>query len=171
MKAPLRNLKKVPLEIVQLMYDNNLILNLIYNDERDALENPIPLAALPLEELIKQGYFSFYVPVEQHIDNPLRNTCLSIVLKYMDLEKSDLDIQAEGSIYILTDYQHILLEQNKNRILELADKVVEVLDNHKLSSSGAIMCTTVEYVAESNFHCVYKINFVINDQINRKAEL
>ena len=46
-----------------------------------------------------------------------------------------------------------------------------MLEGEKLSSAGQIRLTSANYVVFSDFRSGYRINFRVNDQATRKAEL
>ena len=60
----------------------------------------------------------------------------------------------------------MFLEQNK-----IADAIDSTLDGQKLTAAGQIILTSINYVVFSDFRSGYRINFRIQDQQTRKAEL
>ena len=65
----------------------------------------------------------------------------------------------------------MILDGNKLRLLELADSIESCLEGQKLSSAGKITLSSINYVVFSDFRSGYRINFRLNDQQARKAEL
>lgn len=166
----LRNIKQIPFEIAHEIARNNRIVRLLYIDQPSALQilNEISLTST---ELIEQNYIGFYPATEVGINQIDRNTFIIINLEDISLHTVDNNISASGCIYITTDKAHCLLNENKLRLLELLDEIDTTLDGKKLLSAGKITLTSMNYVVFSDFRCGYRINFRINDQSNRKAEL
>lgn len=165
----LKNLKHTPIEIAQVLASNQKIVSLLYNDSEFALTTPVP--TIPIGELINNDYIGFYPATESGIKNIERNSFIIINLEDFSLQATDNNTTASGAIYITTDKSHCLLAENKLRLLELADEIDSTLDGQKLSSAGQIRLTSVNYVVFSDFRSGYRINFRINDQQHRKAEL
>lgn len=165
----LKNLKHTPMEIAQLLASNKKIVSLLYNDSELALTMSSP--AFSIADLINDNYIGFYPATESGIKDIERNTFIIINLEDFSLQTADNNTSASGAIYITTDKAHCLLAENKLRLLELADEIDSVLEGQKLSSAGQIRLTSVNYVVFSDFRSGYRINFRINDQQYRKAEL
>ena len=166
----LRNLKKVPMEIASLLAANENVVRLIYDDSSSALSTPKDFN-IGVRDLITSNYIGFYPATESGIKDIERNTFIIINLEDINLQNADNNTSASGAIYITTDRSHCLLDNNKLRLLELSDEIESVLENEKLSSAGKIYLTSINYVVFSDFRSGYRINFRINDQETRKAEL
>lgn len=166
----LRNLKKVPMEIASLLAANENIIRLIYDDSSSALSTPKDFN-IGVRDLITSNYIGFYPATESGIKDIERNTFIIINLEDVNLQNADKNTSASGAVYITTDRSHCLLDNNKLRLLELSDEIEGTLENVKLSSAGKIYLTSINYVVFSDFRSGYRINFRINDQETRKAEL
>lgn len=166
----LKNIKKIPFEIASILVSNEDVVKLIYDDDPSVLlkKNKINIS---MEELIQKNYIGFYPATETGINSIDRNTFIIINLEDINLQNTDININTSGAIYITTDKAHCLLNNNKLRLLELADVIEGVLENQKLSSAGKIILTSVNYVVFSDFRSGYRINFRCSDQQTRKAEL
>lgn len=166
----LKNIKKIPFEIASILVSNEDVVKLIYDDDPSVLlkKNKINIS---MEELIQKNYIGFYPATETGINSIDRNTFIIINLEDINLQNTDININTSGAIYITTDKAHCLLNNNKLRLLELADIIEGVLENQKLSSAGKIILTSVNYVVFSDFRSGYRINFRCSDQQTRKAEL
>lgn len=162
----LKNIKKVPFEIATILAANQKIIRLIYNDNPSVLTDQQDIL-LTTQQLISLNYIGFYPATETGIKDIDKNTFIIINMEDISLD----NISANGSIYITTDKAHCLLENNTLRMLELADEIESTLENQKLSSAGQIHLTSINYVVFSDFRSGYRINFRLNDQQNRKAEL
>lgn len=172
----LKNLKKAPFEIVEKLIitpytskfaARDTILQLLFDDSTSINTE---VSNETIDYLIAKNYIGFYPATESGIKDNDRNTFLIINLEDFSLQNTD-NISVSGAIYITTDKSHVLLENKKLRLLELADAIDTMLDGEKLSSAGHIYITGVHYVVFSDFRCGYRINFRINDQQSRKAEL
>ena len=157
------------MEIASLLAANQNIVRLIYDDETSVLINKKNIN-IPMQELINSNYIGFYPATESGITSIDRNTFIIINMEDFNLNSTD-SISASGTIYITTDKAHCLLSDNKLRLLELADEIEDTLNNEKISSAGKIQISSINYVVFSDFRSGYRINFRINDQQMRKAEL
>ena len=166
----LRNLKKVPFEIATLLATDDTIIRLIYDDSASALTNKTDLS-VSTQELINSNYIGFYPATETGIREINRNTFIVINLEDFALNAQDQNTRGTGAIYITTDKAHCLLDGNKIRLLELADRIETILDNRKLSVAGELQLTAISYVVFSDFRAGYRISFRCSDQSSRKAEL
>ena len=165
----LKTLKKTPLQIAQLIASNPIIINLIYNDSSSALtdENIV----VDFNSLVTDGYINFYPATDAGIRDIQRNTFIVINLEDFNLNATDSNTTATGAIYITTDKAHSLLDNNKLRLLELADEIETTLADQKLASAGQIKMMSMTYVVFSEFRSGYRISFRLADQQTRKAEL
>lgn len=166
----LKNLKKVPMEVASLLAAEPNIVQLIYNDQPSALTHPKEIK-VGVQDLINSNYIGFYPATESGIKDVDRNTFIIINLEDFNLQHTDNNVGATGAIYITTDKAHCLLDGNRLRLLELADSIESCLEGQKLSSAGKITLSSINYVVFSDFRSGYRINFRLNDQQARKAEL
>lgn len=74
-------------------------------------------------------------------------------------------------VYITTDDNHVLLDDNKNRLIESADRIVSVLQGKKLSAAGQINVTSMNYVTFSDHRSGYQINLNLTDLQSGKVAL
>lgn len=169
MKQDLRNIKKAALEIGQVLAGDTQLCNLLYIDSPDALQQTGH--SYSLNDMINDKYITVYPPVETAIKDKERNSFLVILLDAVNLQVTDSNIRANFTIYATTDSDHILLNENKNRLLEMCDRIVQVLDQYKLSSAGAINISSISHVMLSEFRAGYRIALSITDQVSRKAEI
>ena len=86
-------------------------------------------------------YISFFPPVENRIEQYGRNTFISILLDTA-LDAGDNNTRSNLVIYVSTDEEHLLLNENKNRLLEMCDKINSLLDGKKLTTSGELRVTS-----------------------------
>ena len=85
--------------------------------------------------------------------------------------RSDDNTSITIKIYVSTDEQHLLLIDNKNRLFELMDRVIDDLDNRKLSSAGTITVNSFNHTMLSEFRFAYVISLSFNEQVTRKVEI
>ena len=165
----LKTLKKTPFQIAQLIASNPTVVNLIYNDSPSVLtdENVV----VDFNSLVTDGYINFYPATDAGIRDMQRNTFIIINLEDFNLNSTDSNTTATGAIYITTDKAHSLLDNNKLRLLELADEIETTLADQKLASAGQIKMMSMTYVVFSEFRSGYRISFRLADQQTRKAEL
>ena len=165
----LKTLKKTPFQIAQLIASNPTVVNLIYNDSPSVLtdENVV----VEFNSLVTDGYINFYPATDAGIRDIQRNTFIVINLEDFNLNSTDSNTTATGAIYITTDKAHSLLDNNKLRLLELADEIETTLADQKLASAGQIKMMSMTYVVFSEFRSGYRISFRLADQQTRKAEL
>ena len=165
----LKTLKKTPFQIAQLIASNPTVVNLIYNDSPSVLtdENVI----VEFNSLVTDGYINFYPATDAGIRDIQRNTFIVINLEDFNLNATDSNTTATGAIYITTDKAHSLLDNNKLRLLELADEIETTLADQKLASAGQIKMMSMTYVVFSEFRSGYRISFRLADHQTRKAEL
>lgn len=167
--SQLRNLKRSVNEIAQLLAQNDIVCKLLFNDESSALTDPRP--DVTFNELISGNYICMYPPVESRIEDYGRNTFITVLLDTALLHSSDDNTTATVVLYISTNEDHILLDNNANRLLEMCDEVINILDNKKLSTAGTINISSITHVMLSEFHAAYRLNLRISDQHSRKAEI
>ena len=160
------NIKKIPLEIGQLLSQNKKLCGLIIDDSADP-----QLVEKTYNELLNDKYFTIYSPVSDGISDKERNTYLTIVIDTINLKKEDNNIFTTGNIYITTDENHILIKNNKNRLLEMADQIVQTIDNAKLSSAGTVSVDSLVYTTLTKHKIGYIISFSVSDQQIESVEI
>ena len=165
----LKNIKKAPLEMGQLLANNNKLCNLLYLDIPSALEETS--ISHSLNDLINDHYITIYPPVETAIKDNTRNSFLIILLDNVNLQVADNNTRANFVVYVTTDVDHILLNNNKNRLLEMCDEVIKTLNGVKLSSAGIVQVSSIAHVMLSEFRAGYRISLSLTDQASRKAEI
>lgn len=166
---PLTNIKKSVIEIASLLAQDKTLVRLVYNDGPDALNKEVP-ASVNLNYLIQNHYVSVFPPVENRIEDYGRNTFLSILLDTI-LSSSNPNTRGNLIIYVSTTEAELLIENNRNRLLEICDRIIAVLQDTKLSAVGQINITSISHVMLSEFHTAYRINLNIADQNSVKGEM
>ena len=166
---PLKNIKKAVLEIASLLAQDSILVRLVYNDGVDALANEVP-AFVDLNYLIQNHYVSVFPPVENRIEEYERNTFLSILMDTIN-SSGDSNIRGNLVIYVSTTESELLIKDNRNRLLEICDRIIAVLQDTKLSAAGEINITSISHVMLSEFHTAYRINLNISDQYSVKGEM
>lgn len=165
----LKNIKKSYLEIATLLAGDETLCRLLLNDVEDALTIEAPKH--DVNTLIQNNYISIFPPVENRIEEYDRNTFLSILVDNIMLTGNDENIPTGIVLYASTDEGHLLLKNNLNRLLEICDRILQVLEGQKLSSSGKISITSITHVMLSELHPAYRINIRFIDQPNRKEDI
>lgn len=165
----LKNIKKCVNEIAQILVHNDNIVKLLFNDQPSALTDPKP--DVDLNTLIQEHYICVCAPVESGIQNEWKNTFLTILLDNCYFGRQDDNTTTTLKIYVSTDEQHLLINDNKNRLLELLDLVITELDGHKLSSAGKLEVTSFAHTMLSEFRFAYAIIVTFSDQNTGKVEI
>jgi len=163
------NLKRSILEIAQVLAQDTNLCKLVYNDDTDPLNIPLP-PEIDLNYLIQNHYFSIEPPVENRINDFDRNTFITILLDSVS-PGAEQNVYGYFYVYVTTNSDHLLIKDNKNRLLEMADEVMKALDEKKLSSAGALNFSSMQFTMLSDFHPSYRLSFRITDQVVRKAEI
>ena len=65
----------------------------------------------------------------------------------------------------------MLINDLNNRLLEMIDRIYQILDGQKLSSSGELRIKTASRVQIDEFNDAYRIGFVLSDQQSRKVSI
>lgn len=165
----IKNIKKSIIEIAQILAADETILKLIYLDVPDALSQPTP--EISLNQLIEQHYVCVIPPVESGIKDSWRNTFITILLDNVYFSRRDDNTAANLIIYVSTDEAHVLLEDNKMRMLEIIDKITLLLDNKKISGAGTLSVDSCSHTMLSEFRSAYRISISCNDQNTKKVEI
>lgn len=166
---PLTSLKTSVIEIASLLAQDSALVKLVYNDGVDALDRNVP-AEVNLNYLIQNHYISVFPPVENRIEEYGRNTFLSILLDSL-VTSNTPNTRGNLVIYVSTTEAELLIKDNRNRLLEICDRIIFKLQDTKLSASGTINITSISHVMLSEFHTAYRINLNISDQSSVKGEM
>ena len=163
----LKNIKKALKEISLLLAQDEQLARLLYNDKSSALKEEGPS---DWRSLIYDNYIRLTIPNETAIENTQQNTFIVLVLDTVSFNEEE-NSRANIFVYITTDANHILLDDNKNRLIEGADRIVSVLQSKKLSAAGQINVTSMNYVTFSDHRGGYQINLNLTDLQSGKVEL
>ena len=164
----LKNIKKVPLEIATILAQDVLIKKLLIIDNADALSEEAP--DKDLNDLLKEHYISMEPPVENRIEQYDRNTFVSILVDSVT-NNTDENVRANITIYVSTNMDHLMLTNNKNRLLELTDRIGQLLQDRKLSASGKVSISSMSHVMLSEFHSAYRMTFAVVDQQKKDGDI
>lgn len=165
----IRNIKKSVLEIAQLLAQNDNIVKLLYNDHSSALLEDRP--DITLNQLLNDHYICICAPIESGIRDTWRNTFLTILLDNCYLDQKDDNYMASVKIYVSTEEQFLMLDDNKNRLFELIDEIIMTLEDKKLSSAGKMTVSTFSHTMLTEFRFAYVITVSFSDQTTRKVEI
>lgn len=165
----LTNIKKAPLEIATLLAKDTVIKQLLFLDTPDALTGNV--SDITLNQMLKEHYVSFEPPVENRIEEYQRNTFISILIDSISLYSSEDNISANIVIYVSTNADHILLTDNKNRLLELIDRISQIVDGKKISASGSLYISNAQHVMLSEFHSGYRISCRLSDLQHKEGDI
>ena len=163
------NIKKAPLEIATILANDTKIKQLLYIDDNDPLNADV--SEVTLNMMLEEHYISMVPPTENRIEEYGRNSFLSILVDTISPNAADNNVRANLIIYVSTNADHLMIKNNGNRLLELADRVYTLLENKKLTASGEININTFSHVMLSEFHSSYRISLSITDQSTRKEDI
>jgi len=163
------NIKKAPLEIATILAGNTKIKQLLYSDDEDPLNADV--SQVTLNQMLEEHYISMVPPTENRIQEYGRNSFLSIIVDTISPNAADNNIRANIIIYVSTNADHLMIKDNGNRLLELADQIYLLLQNKKLTASGEININSFSHVMLSEFHSSYRISLSIADQSTGKADI
>lgn len=154
------NIKRAPIEIAQLLYNNKTLMSLITNTN---IDNPIDWTTI-----VAQKYISLCPPLEDGTITGERDLSLIILLDRINMNGADSNMIVSGKIYINAEASRILDSNYNNLLLEIVDEICNTIDSVKLTASGQIAINSINYVSYSTMRCGYSINFSFTDQDTQK---
>ena len=154
------NIKRAPIEIAQLLYNNKKLMSLITNTN---IDNPIDWTAI-----VAQKYISLCPPLEDGTITGERDLSLIILLDRINMNGADSNMIVSGKIYINAEASRILDSNYNNLLLEIVDEICNTIDGVKLTASGQISINSINYISYSTMRCGYSINFSFTDQDTQK---
>lgn len=154
------NIKRAPIEIAQLLYNNKKLMSLITNTN---IDNPIDWTTI-----VAQKYISLCPPLEDGTITGERDLSLIILLDRINMNGADSNMIVSGKIYINAEASRILDSNYNNLLLEIVDEICNTIDGVKLTASGQIAINSINYISYSTMRCGYSINFSFTDQDTQK---
>ena len=154
------NIKRAPIEIAQLLYNNKALMSLITNTN---IDNPIDWTTI-----VAQKYISLCPPLEDGTITGERDLSLIILLDRINMNGADSNMIVSGKIYINAEASRILDSNYNNLLLEIVDEICNTIDGVKLTASGQIAINSINYISYSTMRCGYSINFSFTDQDTQK---
>lgn len=154
------NIKRAPIEIAQLLYNNKKLISLITNTN---IDNPIDWTTI-----VAQKYISLCPPLEDGTITGERDLSLIILLDRINMNGADSNMIVSGKIYINAEASRILDSNYNNLLLEIVDEICNTIDGVKLTASGQISVNSINYISYSTMRCGYSINFSFTDQDTQK---
>lgn len=154
------NIKRAPIEIAQLLYNNKTLMSLITNTN---IDNPIDWTTI-----VAQKYISLCPPLEDGTITGERDLSLIILLDRINMNGADSNMIVSGKIYINAEASRILDSNYNNLLLEIIDEICNTIDGVKLTASGQISVNSINYISYSTMRCGYSINFSFTDQDTQK---
>lgn len=154
------NIKRAPIEIAQLLYNNKTLMSLITNTN---IDNPIDWTTI-----VAQKYISLCPPLEDGTITGERDLSLIILLDRINMNGADSNMIVSGKIYINAEAGRILDSNYNNLLLEIVDEICNTIDGVKLTASGQIAINSINYISYSTMRCGYSINFSFTDQDTQK---
>ena len=154
------NIKRAPIEIAQLLYNNKTLISLITNTN---IDNPIDWTTI-----VAQKYISLCPPLEDGTITGERDLSLIILLDRINMNGADSNMIVSGKIYINAEASRILDSNYNNLLLDIVDEICNTIDGVKLTASGQIAINSINYISYSTMRCGYSINFSFTDQDTQK---
>lgn len=138
----LSNFSKLFVEYKTALLNDEIIRKLLFYDAPDALER-----VTPTKEQV-DGYIFLAPVMESGITDFKRNTYIMLDVPNLDTDSTDGDKSIMGMIYItpVTTYKYWMLNDNKMRLFEIADRVLKDIDDKKFSPSGKSSVMSIERV-------------------------
>ena len=155
------NIKRAPIEIAQLLYNNKTLMSLITNTN---INNPMDWTTI-----VAQKYISLCPPLEDGTITGERDLSLIILLDRINMNGADSNMIVSGKIYINAEASRILDSNYNNLLLEIVDEICNTIDGVKLTASGQISVNSINYISYSTMRCGYGINFSFTDQDIQKV--
>ena len=156
------NISHIVLDLAYILSQDTTIQKLLRNDKPTAATDNFA-ALLSAEEMINKHYIELYPTITNDIQYP--NTFITIIVHDVDTV-NDVNVTASFSIYVASTYQTWLLEDNSERVLVIADRIDELLNNKKISAAGTININSVNFLSLSENRPSYCIGGSIADQMN-----
>lgn len=148
---------------------NEKIQRLLVLDGADTLTTDF--SYLSFQELLQDQYLSVSPSLENGIQNMQRNSFLIITYEDFIFDDTEGNIVAKGSIYIGTHNQHILLNNNKHRLLQLLSAIYETLNGFKTNIAGVVNINQALRINFSEYVSGFDIQFELREQLNKKVVL
>lgn len=156
------NISHIVLDLAYILSQDITIQKLLRNDKPTAATDGFA-ASLSAEEMINKHYIELYPTITNDIQYP--NTFITIIVQDVDTS-NDVNVTASFAIYVASTYQTWLLEDNSERVLVIADRIDELLNNKKISAAGTININSVNFLSLAENRPSYCISGSIADQMN-----
>lgn len=163
------NFERALFSILKQLSLNEKIQRLLVLDGADTLTTDF--SCLSFQELLQDQYLSVSPSLENGIQNMQRNSFLIITYEDFVFDDAEGNIVAKGSIYIGTHNQHILLNNNKHRLLQLLSAIYETLDGFKTNIAGVVNINQALRINFSEYVSGFDIQFELREQLNKKVVL
>lgn len=156
----LQNIKKAMSEIVFKLASNAEIQKLLLVDSPDIKNSSF--TPIPQQEMLDKNYIMMAPQNDVAITDNSKNTFLVAAIMSIQF-KEDGNHDIDAVIYVATNIEHALINNNEDRALAIADEIVNILDNLKLSCATSIKCDNIARMAYSEFYSGYEILFSFAD--------
>jgi flagellar hook assembly protein FlgD len=154
----LKRIQSTLAEIKATLLNNGVIRQLLCNDSNNCLNMETPTVKSAEKYITLKPVFQF-----ENTDDYAQNGMINIV--FSDGEPDDEANMLDGVVQVNVVYNTDKWElvDNKIRTLELADKVIELLNNKKFSVSNKIEFTSMQQLILSKQLVGYALLFAISD--------
>lgn len=161
------NITKSLWEIARKISSDEYLQRLLLDDSVDLSSKSFSIKTL--NELIKDKYVSFSPYVDSALHDFTRNTFIVILPTTINFSDNG-NTYAYFSIFCVTDLNHVLLTDNRLRLLEMVNKLCNLLDGLKLTAAGEIRINQINRTAITETLEGYKIDLTISDQISEEEK-
>ena len=155
----LDNIQSALFEIKRVLIEDEEIRKLLYNDSNDALNLDTP----SIESV--DDYISLYPVYEFNTESGgyNHNCGISIGVSVIDPVDEVVQVIASLSINVLVNSNKWVLTGNKIRPLEIADRIIELLENKKFSTSSTLSFDGMTNLIMTKRISGYALSFTMND--------
>ena len=164
----LLNFQSTMFEIRDILLHDETIRKLLYFDTKDAYtKTEVP----SVEDLLTDGtgkdlnYITLFPIMEKGVKEYGRNTYIQITLPLTDLDVSsgNNNIFAGVLVTCITDRDHYMLNDNKLRLIEIANRALQLLDGAKCSAAGKLEVINMQEVIFDTEVYGYTLKVVTTD--------
>lgn len=133
-------------QIKDLLLNDDIIRRLLYIQTPSALTHSIELTPSLVSNLI---YTVPYVDDEGGIENSNKSNFIVIYSSYFNFSSNTENV-INFSIDIFVNYDYYFIDNNKTRLMQLLNRVTDLLDNKKFSFSEKIKIVDAKLTSINN---------------------
>lgn len=161
------NIENTMFAVRTTLANDKTIRKLLYYDTPDALDKQEAPSIDQILGRVENGieYITLFPVMEKGVVEYGRNTYIMITLPMIDLDLSDSsEIFVGFQITAISDMKHYMLNHNKLRLMEICNRVIELIDNQKFPTAGKTEVLQMEQVIFTNQVYGYNLKVMCADQ-------